>query len=69
MKTTVPDDDRPLSDTSVSLQLSLIQRRISELMQSEEEGGGLSLVDEDTEPKHGAIDPYNHNRSFGRKRR
>lgn len=61
MKTTVPDDDRPQSDTSVSLQLSLIQRRILEILETNELESELSLVD-DVKLKHGGMDPYNHTR-------
>lgn len=61
MKTTVPDNDKPLSDTSVSLQLSLIQRRILEILEKNENELELSLVD-DVRPKSGGMDPYDHNR-------
>lgn len=49
--------DSPLSESSVSLKLSLIQKRCTELM---EETDGLELSLEDAEPAGDARDPYNH---------
>ena len=48
----------PLSESSVSLNLSLIQKRCSELMETEEE---LELTLEEPVPsdEDGASDPYN----------
>ena len=48
--------DSPLSETSVSLKLSLIQQRCSELMN---ETDGIELILEDSEPSQDAGDPYN----------
>jgi len=49
--------DSPLSESSVTLSLSLIQKRCSELM---DETDGLELSLEDAEPAKDASDPYNH---------
>lgn len=49
--------DSPLSESSVSLKLSLIQKRCTELM---DETDGLELSLEDSEPSQSAGDPYNH---------
>jgi hypothetical protein len=49
--------DSPLSESSVSLKLSLIQKRCSELM---EDVDGLELSLEDAEPANDTGDPYNH---------
>ena len=49
--------DSPLSESSVTLSLSLIQKRCSELM---DETDGLELSLEDAEPAKDAGDPYNH---------
>jgi hypothetical protein len=49
--------DSPLSESSVSLKLSLIQKRCSELM---EEPDALELSLEDAEPTDDSGDPYNH---------
>ena len=49
--------DSPLSESSVTLSLSLIQKRCSELM---DETDGLELSLEDAEPVKDAGDPYNH---------
>lgn len=47
----------PLSETSVTLQLSLIQKRCNELMDGQEE---LELSLEDPpQPQDGSRDPYN----------
>ena len=48
--------DSPLSESSVSLKLSLIQQRCSELM---DETDGLELSLEDSEPGKSSGDPYN----------
>lgn len=50
--------DSPLSESSVSLQLSLIQKRCGELMREPDELE-LSLED-DSEPANDTGDPYNH---------
>ena len=47
----------PLSESGVSLKLSLIQKRCSELM---DETDGLELSLEDYEPRKDVGDPYNH---------
>ena len=47
--------DSPLSESSVSLKLSLIQKRCSELMNKTD---GLALTLEEPEPS-GSGDPYN----------
>ncbi len=49
--------DNPLSESSVSLNLSLIQKRCSELM---DQTDGLELSLEDSEPSKDTGDPYNH---------
>jgi len=49
--------DSPLSESSVSLKLSLIQKRCNELM---DETDGLELILEDFEPSKDTGDPYNH---------
>ena len=48
--------DSPLSESNVSLKLSLIQKRCSELMN---ETDGLELILEDPEPSKETGDPYN----------
>ena len=56
------DRDAPLSESSVSLKLELIQRRCSELMDSPDDLIELTLE----EPAPGdpdASDPYNRHRS------
>ena len=53
-----PDNDLPLADTSVSLQLSLIQQRVSELLDEEEFDSGLRLLD-DERIQSDSTDPYN----------
>ena len=45
------------SQSNVSLNLSLIQKRCSELM---DETDGLELILEDPEPSRNTGDPYNH---------
>ena len=50
------DRGAPLSESSVSLKLSLIQKRCSQLM---DESDGLELVLEDSAPQVEANDPYN----------
>ncbi len=45
------------SQSNVSLNLSLIQKRCSELM---DETDGLELILEDSEPSRNTGDPYNH---------
>lgn len=49
--------DSPLSESSVSLRLSLIQKRCSELMEEPDE---LELSLEDAELAGNSGDPYNH---------
>jgi hypothetical protein len=49
--------DSPLSESSVSLKLSLIQKRCSELMENVD---ALELTLEDEEATANAGDPYNH---------
>jgi hypothetical protein len=49
--------DSPLSESSVTLRLSLIQKRCSELM---DEPDALELAPEDGEPVRDTGDPYNH---------
>ncbi len=49
--------DGSLSEVGVSLKLSLIQKRCTELM---DETDGLELSLEDSEPSQDAGDPYNH---------
>jgi hypothetical protein len=46
----------PLSETSVTLQLSLIQKRCNELMDGQEE---LELSLEEPQAEDGSRDPYN----------
>ena len=48
--------DSPLSESSVTLKLSLIQKRCSELM---DQTDGLELTLEDSEPPSINGDPYN----------
>ena len=48
--------DSPLSESSVTLKLSLIQKRCSELM---DQTDGLELTLEDSEPPSSNSDPYN----------
>ena len=50
------DRDAPLSESSVSLKLSLIQKRCSQLM---DESDGLELALEEPAPQIEANDPYN----------
>ena len=54
--------DTPISQSNVSLKLSLIRKRCEELM--EEEHLELRLEDADSEPRSvgGAYNPYNHTR-------
>ena len=47
----------PLAESSVTVKLSLIQRRCNELM---EQTDGLELTLEDPEPIKDSGDPYNH---------
>jgi hypothetical protein len=49
--------DSPLSDSSVSLKLSLIQKRCRELM---DQPDALELAPDDGEPGRNSGDPYNH---------
>jgi len=49
--------DTPLSESSVTLKLSLIQKRCSELMENVD---ALELSLEDAEPISNTGDPYNH---------
>jgi len=49
--------DSPLSESSVSINLSLIQKRCSELMDEPDE---LELSLEVSEPSSDTGDPYNH---------
>ncbi len=49
--------DGSLSEAGVSLKLSLIQKRCTELMDKTD---GLELSLEDSEPSQDAGDPYNH---------
>lgn len=49
--------DAPLSQSSVSLKLSLIQKRCTELL---DDTDGLGLALEEPEFSHGASDPYNN---------
>ncbi|MFQ5982722.1 MAG: hypothetical protein ACE5KS_05045 [Woeseiaceae bacterium] len=53
--------DAPLSESSVSLKLSEIQKRCSELMEEPEGLTELSLVDSEKRPED-ATDPYNLHR-------
>ena len=53
--TEIKSMDSPLSESSVSLKLSLIQKRCSELM---EETDGLQLSLEDSESGWSSGDPY-----------
>ena len=48
--------ESPLSESSVTLKLSLIQRQCSELMDAEDEFGGLSL--EEPLPGNDNTNPY-----------
>ncbi len=48
--------DEPLSESSVSLKLSLIQRQCSDLMDEGNEFGGLSL--EEPIPENDNTNPY-----------
>ena len=50
------DRDAPLSESSVSLRLSLIQKRCSQLM---DESDTLELTLEEPAPRIEASDPYN----------
>ncbi len=55
------DREAPLSESSVSLKLELIQRRCNELMDSPDE---LELtLEEPALPDPDASDPYNRHRS------
>ena len=49
--------DSPLAESSVTMKLSLIQRRCKELM---DQTDGLELTLEDPEPTKDFGDPYNH---------
>ncbi len=49
--------DSPLAESSVTVRLSLIQRRCNELM---DQTDGLELTLEDPEPIKDSGDPYNH---------
>ncbi len=49
--------DSPLSESSVSLKLSLIQRQCSDLMDAGNDFGGLSL--EEPLPENDNTNPYN----------
>ena len=51
-----PDVNEPLSTTSVSLKLSLIQRRCSEFL---DDSDGLELTLEDVSTRQDGTDPYN----------
>ena len=48
--------DAPLSESSVSMKLLLIQKRCSQLM---DESDGLELTLEEPAPQPGGSDPYN----------
>ena len=48
--------ESPLSESSVSLKLSLIQRQCSELMDTDNDFGGLSL--EEPLPQNDNTNPY-----------
>jgi hypothetical protein len=50
------DTDAPLAESSVSLKLSLIQKRCSQLM---DESDGLELTLEEPAPQPEGSDPYN----------
>jgi hypothetical protein len=50
------DKDAPLSESSVSMKLSLIQKRCSQLM---DESDGLELSLEEPAPAVESNDPYN----------
>lgn len=50
------DRDAPLSESSVSLKLSLIQKRCNQLM---DESDGLELTLEEPAPQLESNDPYN----------
>lgn len=52
----LPDTDAPLSESSVSLKLSLIQKRCSQLM---DDSDGLELVLEEPVVEAKSNDPYN----------
>lgn len=54
--------DVPLSESSVSLKLELIQRRCSELMDSPDELEGLSLEEPAADVE--SNDPYNRRRAL-----
>ena len=51
-----PDRDAPLSESSVALQLSLIQKRCSQIM---DESDGLELALEEPVQQADINDPYN----------
>ena len=51
-----PDMDEPLSTTSVSMKLSLIQKRCSELL---DDSDGLELALEEAPAIQEGTDPYN----------
>jgi hypothetical protein len=53
------DTDAPISESSVSLKLSLIQQRCTELL---EDSDGLGLSLEDTDFSSDGSDPYNSGR-------
>lgn len=52
----LPDTDAPLSESSVSINLSLIQKRCSQLM---DESDGLELTLEEPVLEVESNDPYN----------
>ncbi len=52
----LPDTDAPLAESSVSLKLSLIQKRCSQLM---DDSAGLELALEEPVVAEGSNDPYN----------
>jgi hypothetical protein len=56
--TTAPGMDTPLSQSYISLKLSEIQKRCSELM--EEPEGLTELQLEESDPRYDNSDPYNH---------
>ena len=56
--------DVPLSESSVSLKLELIQRRCSELLDSPDAFDGLSLEDDEPAADRETGDPYNRRRAL-----
>ena len=52
--------DTPLSQSSVSLKLSVIQKRCEELMEQEQNELSLEDGDVDETAAYGAYNPYNH---------